>query len=95
MMLEKQAILQALRDTGAVVTDQAVTGGNIGRAARKLGVARRTLQDRMRFYGIPAGKAGRRKKKMSYGRHAKSYAIGAAAVALAAGAVILQKKKVV
>ena len=40
----------------------AATNGNIGSAAKQLGVARRTLQSRMRDFGMAPGKAGRRFK---------------------------------
>jgi transposase-like protein len=81
MALEKTSILQAIRDTG----------GNISKAAHKLNVSRRTLQARMRAYFIPQGQPGRRKKKISYSRKRKMYAIGAAAAAV--GAVLLYKRK--
>ena len=68
-MLEKQAIVDALRDSG----------GNVSRAARKLDVSRRTLQNRMREYGMPVGKSGRPKKRLSY--RASSMLGTAAAVA--------------
>jgi hypothetical protein len=91
MAIEKDDILQAIRDTGATVGDKQITGGSISRAAKKLGVSRRTLQARMRHYGIPMGKAGRRFRKISYGRNAKAYAIGAAVVVVG-GAVLLGRK---
>jgi hypothetical protein len=99
MALEKNDILQAIRDTGATVSDKEITGGSISRAANKLGVSRRTLQARMRFHGIPMGKAGRRFKKITYGRvakhysrHAKAYnTVGVVAVVVG-GAVLLSRK---
>jgi len=39
---------------------------NLGEAARKLGASRRTLQNRMREYGIPRGQAGRPKEWLPY-----------------------------
>ena len=99
MAIEKDDILQAIRDTGATVGDKQITGGSISRAAKKLGVSRRTLQARMRHYGIPMGKAGRRFRKISYGRVAKHYArhakvyntVGIVAVVVG-GAVLLGRK---
>jgi hypothetical protein len=44
----KQSILAALKHTN----------GNITKAAKFLCIARRTLQDRMRRYGIPRGRSG-------------------------------------
>ena len=98
MALEKDDILQAIRDTGATVGDKEITGGSISRAAKKLGVSRRTLQARMRFYKIPMGKAGRRFHRITYGRAAKHYARHAktyntvAAVAVVVGGVVLLSK---
>ena len=81
-LVGKDAVLAAIRDSG----------GNITKAAKKLGVARRTLQNRMRFYSIPVGKSGRSKRTISYSRRAKGYAIGAAAVVVG-GIVLLGRKK--
>jgi hypothetical protein len=99
MSLEKNDILQAIRDTGATVSDKEITGGSISRAAKKLGVSRRTLQARMRFYGIPMGKAGRRFKKIAYGRvaqhysrHAKAYNTVAAVAVVVGGVTLLGRK---
>ncbi len=90
MAIEKNDILQAIRDTGATIEGTRITGGSISKAAKRLGVSRRTLQSRMRFYGIPEGTAGRRKRKITYNRRARTW--GAAAVATAAvvaGAVLV------
>lgn len=83
MALEKNDILAAIHDAG----------GNISKAARRLGVARRTLQARMRSHGIPKGQAGRRKRKISYSRASKGYAVGIAAVAAVVGGVALYRRK--
>jgi hypothetical protein len=90
-MSEREDILAAIRDTGSTIGDREITGGSITRAAKKLGVSRRTLQARMRFHKIPMGKAGRRKGKIKYGRRAKTYA-AVATVAVVAGAVLLSKR---
>jgi transcriptional regulator of acetoin/glycerol metabolism len=43
--------------------DKMITAtGNIGLAAKNLGVSRRTLQKRMRDFGMEPGRAGRRVK---------------------------------
>jgi hypothetical protein len=79
---ERNGILAAIRDAH----------GNISRAAEKLGVARRTLQNRMRHFAIPEGKPGRRKMKISY-RRRQLYRVGAVAVgALVAVAVVKGRK---
>ena len=83
MDLDRQAIIDAIRDSG----------NNISKAARKLGVARRTLQNRMRFYGMPPHRRGRPKKSMRYSAAKKSYAVGAVAVAAVAGIVLYSRKK--
>lgn len=56
MSLEHDAITRALK-----------TAPNITEAARQLGASRRTLQNRMRHYGIPRGKAGRPRELLPYG----------------------------
>ena len=58
MTLERETIIAALKHSG----------GDIGQAARELGASRRTLQNRMREYGLPRGQAGRRKRKLPYRR---------------------------
>lgn len=97
MALERNDILTAIKDSGGAVVGNKIVGGSISRAAKWLGVARRTLQNRMRFYGIPTGTAGRRKKKISYSRGAKRYAagaaIGAAAVAAVIGGAVIYRKR--
>jgi len=67
--------------------------GNIGEAARELGASRRTLQNRMREYGMPRGKAGRRKRELPYGKVSGSAlgVLGAAAV-VGAGALLYRSR---
>jgi len=84
---EKSGILSAIKDAG----------DNISAAARRLGVARRTLQSRMRAYGIAKGTPGRRKMKISYSKarghfrkHKKAYAVGA--LVGVAGVVLLKRR---
>jgi len=49
----------------------------------------------MRFYGIPKGKAGRRRKKMSYGRAKRAFSkyapVGAMVAVVVGGAVLLSR----
>ncbi len=61
MNLERPTILAALRSAH----------GNIGKAARALGASRRTLQNRMREYGMARGRAGRPKQRLPYGRNSR------------------------
>lgn len=48
LMAERETIASAIHDSP-----------NLGVAARRLGVARKTLYNRMRQYGMPHGKSGR------------------------------------
>jgi len=75
---------------------------NIEEAAKELGASRRTLQNRMREYGMQRGTSGRRKARLPYGfvkkaaRKLKSpSATGliSAAVAVGAGALVYNKFK--
>jgi transcriptional regulator with GAF, ATPase, and Fis domain len=60
--LEVLALVSAPRmlDASTVEKMLAKMGGNITAAAKALGVARRTLQNRMRDFGMPTGQPGRR-----------------------------------
>lgn len=49
-------------DSAAVERALAQADGHIGRAADILAVGRRTLQKKMREYGMPAGTAGRKSR---------------------------------
>lgn len=69
---ERAEIEQAIKDSG----------DNITKAAERLGVARRTLQNRMRSLGIPEGKRGRRKMRISYRAKKNLYAAGAVGLAV-------------
>ena len=71
MSLERSTIERALKESD----------DNIGTAARTLGASRRTLQNRMREYGMPRGRAGRRKRRLPYGGGRVSQGLGAAALA--------------
>jgi hypothetical protein len=65
---------------------------DVGRAAKLLGAARRTLQSRMREYGIPKGRAGRRRRKLSYRRGRRNMLIAIGALAGAAGVIALRRR---
>jgi regulatory Fis family protein len=82
MSLEKSTITSAIADAG----------GNISKAAGKLGVSRRTLQLRMRMYGISRGKSGRPKYKIHYSKHKKLYTAGAVAAGVLVGVALLRRR---
>jgi hypothetical protein len=56
MDLERAAVVRALDKYD----------GNVSHAARELGSSRRTLQLRMKTYGIPKGHAGRPREPLPY-----------------------------
>lgn len=57
MEMERSAIVAAINSTP-----------NLTEAAHKLGASRRTLQNRMREYGMPRGKSGRPKEPLPHHR---------------------------
>lgn len=77
-VLERNSILEALRSVR----------GNVTKAADALGVARRTLQNRMREYGISKGKSGRPKMKLRYKRRAVLYTAGLAAAGVVTAIIV-------
>ncbi len=83
MVLERTSILSALRQAH----------GNIGKAARALGASRRTLQNRMREYGMARGRSGRPKRRLPYGRHGARAAQLVGALALVGGALYLGRRR--
>lgn len=80
-MSERQDILDAIRDAGTIT-----------KAAKRLGIHRRTLQDRMRAHGIPRGKRGRPKRRVRYSRAAKRYAIPTIAAAVVGGFLLSRRQ---
>lgn len=52
---ERRAVVEAIQSSP-----------NITEAARKLGASRRTLQNRMRQFGLPPGKSGRPHESLPY-----------------------------
>ena len=68
---ERAAITEAIRGTA-----------NLDAAARKLGIARKTLYNRMRALGLPRGKAGRPKRRLGRAKRGAWVAAGAAAAVL-------------
>lgn len=79
--LDRAAVAEAIRSTK-----------NLSAAARALGCSRRTLQNRMREYGMAPGKSGRPKRKLSYGRRRRAWAVGGAIAAVGlAGALALRR----
>jgi transposase-like protein len=89
-MSDRSELEQAIRETGGTIVNGKVRGGNLGKVARKLGVARRTIYNRMREYGL-AGTRGRPKR--SYSKRTKRYAAVAAAVVLVGGAALYSSKR--
>jgi len=80
--LERPAIVAALRSQG----------GNIGKAARQLGCSRRTLQNRMREFGLPRGRAGRRRRVLPYRSRTAALGVAGAAVGVL-GLIALTRKR--
>lgn len=70
MSLDRAAVTNAIRSTK-----------NLSAAARELGCSRRTLQNRMREYGLARGKSGRPKRRL-YGKRRKAWAVGGALAAV-------------
>ena len=82
-MSDRDTIVEAVRSTK-----------NLNQAAKKLGISRKTLYLRMREHGLPFGKAGRRKRRLSYGgKRALWVAAAGTVAAVAIGAVALRSPK--
>lgn len=79
LVVEKDAVVAALK----------ASGGKVTIAADRLGVARRTLQLRMREYGIPEGRRGRPRRRITYREGARGGWGVAAGLAAVAGAAAL------
>ena len=80
--IDRAAVVEAIRSTKT-----------LGDAARALGCSRRTLQLRMREYGLSRGKSGRPKRRLTYGRRGRAWGIaGGIAAAGLAGALLLRKR---
>ena len=77
---ERAAITEAIRSTR-----------NLGAAARRLGVARKTLYNRMRALGLPRGKAGRPKRKLGRARKLGYATVAVAGVAVVAGIALSRR----
>ena len=80
-MSDRDTIVEAVRSTK-----------NLNQAAKKLGISRKTLYLRMREHGLPFGKAGRRKRKLSYGGKRTLWAAGGIVAAVAVGAMALRSR---
>jgi hypothetical protein len=81
MSLDRQAIVDAIHESP-----------NLTVAARRLGVVRKTLQNRMRAYGMAKGQSGRPKKRLTYSRRRKLYVAGAVAAGVVLGVVVLRRR---
>ncbi len=83
-MSEREAVVAAIQSSK-----------NLGVAARHLGASRRTLQNRMRFYGLPRGQSGRPKETLPFRvRHVAGMPIVlgvVGVVAVLAGALVVQR----
>lgn len=75
-------------DRSEVVAALHEARGNIGKAARLLHCSRRTLQNRMRYYGMPAGRSGRPRRHLKR-RHAGGVAVLGLGAAVGLGALLL------
>lgn len=84
--IDRADIERALRESKDETGEQ-----NIGKAARALRMSRRTLQNRMRAFGMAVGKAGRRHKKFSYRKHRYLAPVLGGAAAIVLGAVAVSK----
>jgi Bacterial regulatory protein, Fis family len=75
--------------TDKTTIERALTaaGGKMDKAARSLGVSRRTLQNRMRELGMVRAKAGRPKHRL-YSRRARSWGTVAVGTAIVAGVAV-------
>ncbi len=67
-------------ERSVVTSTLAKHGGNISHAAAELGSSRRTLQLRMKTYGIPQGHAGRPRVPLPYKAIAADTTLGLLAV---------------
>jgi len=80
-----------MTDKTAIETALRAAGGKMDKAARSLGVSRRTLQNRMRELGMARVKAGRPRHRL-YGRRLRSWGTVALGVGVAAGIVAVAVK---
>lgn len=82
-LLQDQAMKRTELDR-AEVERALQSESSITNAAKALGVARRTLQDRMRALGMERGKAGHPTRAIKYRKRRRRYGIPAVAVGVAA-----------
>ncbi len=80
MSTDRTAVVSAINSTR-----------NLGDAARKLGASRRTLQNRMREYGIPRGQAGRPKEWLPYKSGGSTVRTVVGGAAIVAGIVLVAR----
>lgn len=79
-------------DRSDVIRALAATNYNVSQAAKALRTTRKTLQARMRAYGMPFGRPGVRKKPLRYRSRASRLVTGLGVAAAAVGAVALGLK---
>jgi len=84
-------------ERSAIVGALSRNHGNVSEAARDLGSARRTLQKRMRDYGIPEGRSGRPRSALPYRAGASAgklfIAVGAIVGGYYLGKLLVKKYK--
>ena len=92
-MREEDEILRSkqMNDRATIEHALSAAGGKMDKAARALGVSRRTLQNRMRSLGMVRAKAGRPKHRL-YARRARSWGVAAAGAVVVAGVALAVAK---
>jgi hypothetical protein len=79
---------KSMNDRATIESALRAANGKMDKAARSLGVSRRTLQNRMRALGMARAKAGRPKHRL-YGRRARSWGVAAVAAGVVTGFAVV------
>lgn len=91
MKRKREILLSVMTDRTAIERAMTAAGGKMDKAARALGVSRRTLQNRMRELGMVRAKAGRPKRRL-YARRARTWGTAAVAAGVIAGIAVVAAK---